>query len=118
MTTQTVKVPIVGDTLSEPTEFFFLKLSRQPVNATLADDSGACGVKDNDLGGMLRFHVAADTVQEDAKYLTVQVDRVSGAASGLTVHVATLGGGPWSWAGAAFAIVGWANGLVTACPAR
>jgi hypothetical protein len=90
-TTKIVAVPVVGDTLSEPTEFFYLKLT-QPSNATIADDSGACGIIDNDLGGKIVFHSASYSVVENQKFVTVQVDRVGGAASGVTVHVATSDG--------------------------
>jgi len=38
-TSETVTVPVIGDTLDEPDETFFVNLSN-PVNATIADDQG------------------------------------------------------------------------------
>jgi hypothetical protein len=45
--TATIKVPIVGDNLSEPTETFSVQLS-SPQNATIADGVAIGTIKDDD----------------------------------------------------------------------
>lgn len=46
-TTQTVIVPVLGDTLPEPSEVFFLRLTN-PTNALLSTSQGACLIHDDD----------------------------------------------------------------------
>jgi hypothetical protein len=46
-TSQTISVPVLGDTIDEPNEFFFLRLSN-PGNATIADGQGLGTIVDDD----------------------------------------------------------------------
>ncbi len=46
-TTKTVAVTVKGDTVQEPNENFYLKLSAA-TNATILDNSGTCTINDND----------------------------------------------------------------------
>jgi ribosomal protein L35AE/L33A len=46
-TSQTIVVPVVGDTLDEPNETFVVNLT-SPVGATISDGQGAASITDND----------------------------------------------------------------------
>ena len=52
--TQTINVPIIGDTLDEADETFTVTLS-SPTNATLADDQGIGTITDNDAAAVLEY---------------------------------------------------------------
>ncbi|MCI0632529.1 MAG: hypothetical protein L0206_01205, partial [Actinobacteria bacterium] len=88
---QTVTVPIVGDRNAEDDETFAVILT-SPENATLADDTGAVTVLDNDLPGTFEFSAASLTVSESAARVVVTVRRTGGTAGDATVGYRTLDG--------------------------
>ena len=69
-TSQPVTIKIIGDTLIEPNETFFVNLS-SPLNATLANTRGTCTILDDDLkvtavalfGGNVRLRFTTQTNQ-------------------------------------------------------
>jgi hypothetical protein len=88
-TQKTLLVPVFGDTLDEVNETFVVKLS-DPVNATLADDSGLGTITDNDAAPTLSINdVAVDEAAGNAVF-TVTLSPVSGQQ--VTVQYATANG--------------------------
>jgi hypothetical protein len=69
-TSQPVTIKIIGDTLIESNETFFVHLS-SPTNATIADNRGVCTILDDDfkvtavalIGGELRLNFITETNQ-------------------------------------------------------
>jgi hypothetical protein len=85
--TQTVSVPVLGDTIAEPTETFVVNLSN-PTNATIGDGQGIGTITDNDgLPGL----VIAYGFEEGAGTSTADV-----SGNG---HPGTLVGATWTTAG-------------------
>ncbi len=86
-TSQTITVPVVGDSLDELTETFFVNLS-SATNASITDNQGACTILDDDLAPALS--VSDVTVTEGTgSTAVVAVFMVSlSEASGLPVKVA------------------------------
>lgn len=83
VTSQTITVPVLGDTLDEPTETFFVNLSN-PAGATLADSQGTVTITDDDAPPVLS--VLDATVTEGSSGVSTLVFTVSlSAASGQVV---------------------------------
>lgn len=64
-TTRTITVPIVGDTVPEPTETFFVNLVNA-TNATIATPQGAGTINDDDATGVFQFSASTASVAENA----------------------------------------------------
>ena len=84
-TLRTITVPIVGDTVAEPSETFFVSLMN-PTNATIATPQGTGTINDNDASGVFQFSSGTATVAENANpgSVTLTVTRTgdtSGVAS-------------------------------------
>ncbi len=92
VTTQTVTVPVNGDTLSEANETFFVNLS-SPTNATLAQPQGTGTILDNDPLPSLTISDASVNEGNSgtvAATFTVTLSAASGQA--VTVNYATANG--------------------------
>jgi hypothetical protein len=85
---KTVQVPVVGETVSEPNEDFFVDLSN-PTNATLADAQGQADIIDQDTPGTLQLSAASYSVGESGNSVTITVLRPDGTSGGVTVDYAT-----------------------------
>jgi hypothetical protein len=90
-TTQTVSVPILGDTLVEPNETFTVTLTN-PQNALIARGTATGTITNDDGGGTVQLNASTAQVGEAAGSLTVTVTRSGGAASGVSVQYATADG--------------------------
>lgn len=84
-TTMTVTVPVVGDTLSEADETFFVNLST-PVNATIADNQGLGTITDDDIAPTLSIDDVT-VVEGDAGVTNAVFTITLSAASGQAVTV-------------------------------
>jgi len=79
-TNRTLVVPVLGDTLPEADETFFVNLST-PSNATLADDQGVCTIADNDPWPLISITDESATEGNSGTVemgFTVSLSRVSG----------------------------------------
>lgn len=74
-TSQTIPVPVLGDTTDEPDEFFFLRLNF-PNNVTVADGEGVGTIVDDDPTPNLSFTIEDASVVEGDSGLTFLVFRV------------------------------------------
>jgi hypothetical protein len=90
-TTKTVTVPIVGDTIGEPDENFFVNLSN-PVNATLNDTQGLGTILDSQPTSTVQFGEATYTVSEDSTVVNITVTRTGDTSGPLTVNYGTANG--------------------------
>src|SRR5262249_43664887 len=91
--TLTFAVPIVKDTIGEPSQTALLRL-RNPTGclASLGPQStAALTITDNDLPGKLQLGAASYSVDEGGS-ATITVRRLAGTASGVTVAYATAPG--------------------------
>ncbi len=89
---QTVRLPLVTDTVSEFREAFVLNLST-PVNAVIGRSSGVATIVDDDLvSGRPTFHIADTFVDEGERtaYVNIVLDKPS--TSNVTVRVSTSNG--------------------------
>ena len=86
VTTQTVSVAVLGDTVAEPNETFAVNLSGA-VNATLADSQGLGTILDNDAVPSLTINDVSVTEGNSGSVNAVFTVSLS-AASGLPVSVA------------------------------
>jgi ribosomal protein L35AE/L33A len=89
VTSQTVSVPIVGDTLDEPNETFQLNLTA-PVNATIVDGVGTGTITDNDPTPTLTINditVVEGNAGTVSATFTVALSAVSG--QNITVNYTT-----------------------------
>jgi hypothetical protein len=96
VTSQTVTIPIVNDTLDEPAETVSLRLSNPSGGAILGTRATAVlTVNDNDVAGTVQFSQAVYTVSEAALTAPITLSRAGGVASGVTVLFGTADpGGP------------------------
>ena len=84
-TTRTITVPIVGDTVPEPTETFFVNLVNA-TNATISIPQGTGTINDDDATGVFQFSSSTASVAENANpgSINLTINRsgdTSGAAS-------------------------------------
>ena len=86
-TTSSILVPVVGDTVNEPDETFFVTLAN-PSNVTL-DRAQASGTILNDDTPLVRFALAASTFAENAGSGGVVVTRRGDTSSPATIDYAT-----------------------------
>ena len=90
---RTFTVPLLTDTVFEPSESINLLLTNPGGGAQLGPVSAATiTVTDNDPPGTIRFSAAGYTVSE-AGTATITVVRTPGTASAVTVNYATVAGG-------------------------
>ncbi|MGQ0593853.1 MAG: Calx-beta domain-containing protein [Gammaproteobacteria bacterium] len=68
VTTHTLSIPVVADTLAEPTETFLLRLSG-PTNATLADDEAVATLLDDDTLAFSRDHPRLQCTRSSCRVL-------------------------------------------------
>jgi hypothetical protein len=93
VTTRTVMVPIVNDTLDRPNEAIVLQLTNPGGGATLGlRDTAVLTIVDNDVAGTVQFSQALYTVSETATSASIMITRSGGAASAVTVVFATSNG--------------------------
>ena len=85
VTSQTVTVPVKGDTLDEDNETFYVNLS-SPSNATISDSQGVGTINDNDSAPSLSINDVAVTEGDSGTVDAVFTVSLS-AASGRTVTV-------------------------------
>ena len=85
MTTQTVSVAVLGDTVVEPNETFVVNLSGA-VNATIADNQGVGTIVDNDAVPSLAINDVTVTEGDSGSVNAVFTVNLS-APSGLPVSV-------------------------------
>lgn len=87
-TSTTIPVPVVGETLPEPNEDFFVDLSN-PTGATLLDPQGRVDIIDQDTPGTLQLSSASYSVGEAGGTVTITALRPDGTSGGVTVDYAT-----------------------------
>src|SRR5262249_38609488 len=84
-TTRTIVVPVLGDTIDEANETFFVNLST-PVNATISTAQGTGTIVDNDAAPSIRISDVSVT-EGNSGTTTATVNVTLSAASGQTVRV-------------------------------
>lgn len=90
--TKTISVTVNGDTVAEVHESFFVNLT-SPINALFADSQGVGTIlSDDPPGGTLAFTVLHDSVNENAGFATIIVNRNGDTAAAVTVNYATSDG--------------------------
>jgi hypothetical protein len=92
VTTRTVAIPIVNDTLDEPNETIPLQLTNATGAALVAPSTATLTIVDNDVAGTVQFSQALYTVSEAATTARIVITRSGGGASGVTVDFATSNG--------------------------
>ena len=94
VTSRTFTVPITPNTIVDGSRTVLLELSLPGGAATLGvQKTATLTITNNDVAGTVQFSAATYTVAEDAGSATITVTRLGGAASGVTVHYATIAGG-------------------------
>ena len=91
MTSQTITVPIIGDTITEGDETFFLNLT-DATNATIADAQGVCTIKDNEGPSSpptVQLNQRFLSASEGAGHIEVVVSRSGNASLPATVDYLT-----------------------------
>ncbi|MFN8526793.1 MAG: Calx-beta domain-containing protein [Chloroflexota bacterium] len=92
-TSKTFTVPILADTLSEPSEAINLALSTPTNGATLGTIRNAVlTITNDDVAGSLQLSGATYSVAESAGTVTITVTRTGGTASGVTAQYSTGNG--------------------------
>ena len=90
-TVKTITVQVLGDTVAEPDETFFVNLS-SPANVTILDGQ-ALGTILNDEGlASLSFSQASYSAAEGAGFTTITVNRANDLSGPVTVDYATSDG--------------------------
>jgi hypothetical protein len=92
VTSRTVTIPIVNDTLDEANETVRLLLSNPVGGATLGLSVAFLTIVDNDVAGSMQFSQTVYTVSETATSASITITRSGGAASAVTVGFATSDG--------------------------
>ena len=81
-----LNIPVIGDTLDEDNENFFVNLSL-PTGASIADAQGVATIIDNDgVAPAIAFSSANYTVNEGATAATLTVNRVGSTAGSASVN--------------------------------
>lgn len=91
MTSSTITVPIVGDTIKESNETFFLNLANAS-NATIADNQGVATIIDDESASepaTVQFSVWRPSVSEGAGSIVVEVTRSGDLSASSSVDYAT-----------------------------
>jgi Calx-beta domain-containing protein len=92
-TSQTVRIPILNDTLVEPDEIFPFTLFNPTGGASLGTPASALvTIKSEDASGLVKFSAAAYSFTEGAGNVSVTVVRTGGTASDVTVAYTTADG--------------------------
>jgi VCBS repeat-containing protein len=89
VTTQTITVPIINDTIDELAELFFVNLA-SPTNATISDAQAISTIVDNDNAPTISTVSAATQTEGTALVHTVTLSNASSVA---TTFAYSLGGG-------------------------
>lgn len=89
---QTIKIPVLNDTLFEDDETFGIRLINPTGGAVLGVISNTTvTITNNDFGGAFKFNASSYTGSEGSN-VVVTISRTGGVASGVTVQF-TIGGG-------------------------
>ena len=86
VTSQTVLIPTVDDTVVEGPETIVLKLVNPSVGVVGTPGTTTVTIQDNDVAGTVQFGAAAYEVSEGTPTAVITVTRAGGAASGVTVQ--------------------------------
>ncbi len=89
-TSKPITVLVIGDTVGEADETFFVNLSN-PINATISDGQGVGTIIDDEAGAV-RFSGADYVAAENGGAATITVTRVNGSAGAVAVNYATSDG--------------------------
>ncbi len=93
VTTQTVAIPILNDTVRDGNETVMLQLTNPGGGVSLgARDTAVLTITDNDVAGVVQFSQALYTASEPAPTATITLSRTGGTASGVTVDFTTTDG--------------------------
>ncbi|HEY6806774.1 MAG TPA: Calx-beta domain-containing protein [Pyrinomonadaceae bacterium] len=90
-TARNIRVRIIGDTLTEGDETFFLNISN-PNHATIADGQGTCTIQDNEGPASpptFQFTTQFNNVDESAGSVEITVSRTGSTATAATVQYET-----------------------------
>jgi hypothetical protein len=88
-TSQPVSVTINGDQNFEPNETLFVNLTN-PVNATIGDNQGVGTILNDDAqGGFISFSQANYSVNENAGFVTLTLNRTNDVSGAATVDYST-----------------------------
>jgi hypothetical protein len=90
-TTKTISVPVIGDTLTEEDESFFVNLS-SPINVSIVRGQGRATIVDDETPGV-RFSSATYNASEGAGSVTINVIRSGDTSSSAAVDYATVDNG-------------------------
>lgn len=91
-TTKTITVPVLGDTVGELDETFFVNLTN-PVNATISDGQGVGTINDEEPFVTLQFGQATYTInEEESSVVNVTVTRTGDSSQPVSVNYATSDG--------------------------
>ncbi len=88
-TTQAITVQVVGDTIQEPNETFFVNLSNA-INASIADSQGVGTILDDD-GPSIQFGSTNYSVNENG-VANITVTRTGGSLGSVSINFATSNG--------------------------
>jgi hypothetical protein len=86
ITSRTITIPVIGDTVDEPNETFVVNLSGA-VNATIADAQGTGTITDNDATPSLRINNVSVTEGNTGTIVNASFTVTLSAASAQTVNV-------------------------------
>ena len=93
ITSQSIVIPTLQDTLAEGSEKIVLKLVNPSHGAVGTPDTATVTITDNDTGGTMQFSAATYSMTENAGPATVRVTRAgTNLASNVTVQFATTNG--------------------------
>lgn len=90
-TTRTISVPIINDSLYEPSESFTVTLSN-PSNGSITQSVATVNIVDNDPKPIISFNPTNYTVAENNGYVTLIINRTQNTSGPLTVNYTTLNG--------------------------
>jgi hypothetical protein len=90
-TSKTLSVPVVGDTVGEFDENFFVNLSGA-VNATVSDAQGVGTIHDEEAAATVQFGDPSHAIVEDATFINVAVTRSGDTSGAASVRYTTVNG--------------------------